>query len=254
MKQRVDFLHIVMFKWGTRYPSEEVNIMRAMVDRHLSVPHKVHCVTDDPAGLDEGIVVHPLVDLGVPGNLRKLQSFSEDFLGLKGEYVVCCDIDMVIVGSLDFLADDPEKDFVIVQNWKRGKFSNANSTLYRIKVGTRTHLWEGILDDLASDDPKAYSRKKSSDQAWIGRNATSPDYFPEGKVVSYKFHCNARAWKLFGTKGAKLGLTTAHFGKARAPEGASVVSFHGEPSPRDVKNGRWGHWRQAQFVLDHWHK
>ncbi|MCG6856456.1 MAG: hypothetical protein LJE67_00145 [Salaquimonas sp.] len=250
MDDKIEFLNIVCFKWGDPYPSEEVNIMQAMVDRNLSVPHAFHCVTDNPEGLDESIIAHPLPKTGARGLHQKLLAFSDDFLGLNGQFAVFLDIDMVIVGSLDFLADDPQKDLIITRNWaganRTEKFFRGNSTFYRLKIGSHTEVWEKLLTD--SDD------FMWGDQEWISEVIDDLDYFPNEKVVSYKYHCGARSFKMFGSWGTRLGLTTASFIRAHAPRGASVVSFHGHPLPREVRDGRYRHWKQAQFVLDHWHR
>ena len=207
MDDKVSFLNVVCFKWGDPYPAEEVNIMRAMFGRYLTVPHVFHCVTDDPEGLDEGIIVHDLPETGVTDVRQKLFAFSDNFLGLNGQYAVFVDIDMVIVDNLDFLADDPGKDLIIVRNWIsdewREKRYRGNSTLYRLKIGSHTEVWERFAADL--------SQFPGADQDWVSQAVDDLDYFPEKKVVSFKYHCGARSLKLLGSFGTRLGMTTAAF-------------------------------------------
>ena len=87
----------------------------------------------------------------------------------------------------------------------------------------------------------------------------SPDS-PEGpadgiwrELTTFERHCRAKGHSLSGRPGDKLGLTTASLGKAVAPAGAAVVSFHGDRLPPDVMHGRHGRRGHAPFVGAHWH-
>lgn len=241
-------LDVVCYRWGERYPAREVNILAAMVRRHLSVRHEFHCVTDDPAGLDPRIVAHPLPDEGVEGIWRKLGTFRRDFLGLAGGYVVSFDIDVVVVGSLDFLAERPDVDLWVARNWARGpRAAKGSGSVYRLKVGSLAHVWEDfIADPHAAVGAHHGKTRLIGEQNWLQHKLGRFTFLPEGKVVSFKRHCGARGHRV-------LGVDTARFGVARPPAGASVVSFHGDPLPRDVIDARCGRWRRAPFVGEHWH-
>ena len=45
-------LTVACLKWGRKYGVDYVNILRDMVRRHLAVPHRFVCLTDDPAGIE----------------------------------------------------------------------------------------------------------------------------------------------------------------------------------------------------------
>lgn len=47
--------NVVCMKWGTVYGPEYVNILHHMVQRNLTGPYRFICLTDNPAGLEEGI-------------------------------------------------------------------------------------------------------------------------------------------------------------------------------------------------------
>ena len=244
---RVRHLHVVCYRWGSRYPAREVNILRAMVARHLEVPHRFHCITDDPAGLDPRIVAHPLPQEGVDGIWRKLGTFRRDFLGLEGQHVVSFDIDVVIVGGLDFLADRADEDFLVARNWSRTGAA-ASGTVYRLKVGSHAFVWDRfIADPHAAVECHHGKTRLIGEQNWLQHTVGRFTFLPDGKVVSYKRHCGARGHQL-------LGLNTARWGTAVPPAGAAVVSFHGDPLPRDVMDTPHGRWRRAPFVKTHWHE
>ena len=242
-------LNIICYRWGTKYGVEYVNILRSMVSRNLSVPHTFHCITDDPAGLLPDIIVHPLPDLGITGIWRKLMTFQNDFLGLQGQWVVSLDLDVVITGNLDFLAEQPDRDFMIARNWSRKAQSGgarASGSVYRLKVGSHAFIWDRLVQDFESAVAQFHGKNRDvGEQNWLNANIDEFDYFPDGKVVSFKRHCGARGHVL-------LGLNTAWFGKAKVPAGAAIISFHGDPLPPDVKDSSCNRWRHAPFVEQYW--
>ncbi len=248
-------LHLICYKWGTLYGPDYVNRLFSMVGRHLSAPFTFHCITDDPTGLAEEIIVHPLPDLGIEGIWRKLMTFQDDFLGLKGEYVVSLDLDIVIVDSIDFLLKQPEIDFYIGRNWARKEGSaRASGSVYRLKVGSHAFVWDRFYADRQGAVDRFHGKNRLiGEQNWLDANVPDFDFFPEGRVVSFKRHCKARGHYILGPIGERFGWTTAAWGKAEVPSGASIVSFHGDPLPPDVEDSHFGRWRQAPFVSKHWH-
>ena len=46
---------ILCMKWGKKYGPEYVNRLHSMVSRHLTIPHRFVCLTDDKTGLNAGI-------------------------------------------------------------------------------------------------------------------------------------------------------------------------------------------------------
>lgn len=242
-------LHVLCYRWGTKYGVEYVNKLYSMVSRHLRVPHVFHCITDTVAGLDAGIVPELLPDGHFGGNWNKLMTFKPGVLGLEaGQKIVCMDLDIVIVDSIDFIADHPEQTFVIAKNWASGV--RGNSSVYRVTVGTHDHVWNDFIrdPDYVIDNFHGKTRL-GGDQRWVNHAITDYSYFPEGKIVSFKRHCGAKSFELdlFGKK-----VTTAGFGEAKVPEGAAVVLFHGDPVPPQVIHGSHGRWKKAPFVADHW--
>ena len=182
-------------------------------------------------------------------------SFKNDFLGLQDEYVVSFDLDVVIVDSLDFLGDEPEKNLLIGRNWSSDSSrARASGTLYRLKVGSHTHIWDKFIKDPEHAIENFHGKNRLiGEQNWLSANIEQFDFFPLGKIVSFKKHCNAKGLRILGKFGEQLGISTAIFGKASFPKGASVISFHGDPLPPDVMLRRSGCWRHAPFVEQNWH-
>lgn len=258
--ERISFLNVACFKWGTLYSSEDVNKIRAMVARNLKIPHVVHCVTDDPRGLHPAIKSHPLLqhpnvhhDIG---NARKTRIFESDFLGLEGQFVVAIDIDMVIIDDLTFLTEAPQHDFMITRGFGQYANTRGHAALYRLKVGSHAYVWDRLVADPAAAVEACQHHRglpgHISDQRWLDRQIETMPFFPDGKVVYFRHHCGARGEPFGGRVGARLGLNTAMFGVAKAPPGTAVVSFAGQPKPADVARRRHGMFRRAPFVERHW--
>ena len=214
------------------------------------MPHTFHCVTDSTDGLSKNIEAHPLQEIA-SGNWNKLQTFKDNFLGLNGRYLVCMDLDLVVVGDLNFLTIKPEEPFMIGKNWAKG--IRGNSSVYRVRVGELSGVWEDFIANPEENIRQHHGKNLFfGDQNWLNFKITKYAYFPDDSIVSFKRQCGAKGRVLFGEIGEKIGLTSALFGKATPPDGASIVVFHGKPNPPDVMNRRHGRWRHAPFVSEHW--
>jgi hypothetical protein len=254
-------LNVVCYKWGKRYSAEDVNILRASVARHLKISHRFFCVTEDGAGLAPDIEIRPLPQNAMIGNGPKISTFSEGFLGLSpDDYVVSLDVDIVIVDALDFLAQAPEKTFIIAKHRSRRSISRGHGAVYRVKVGSHRKIWDDFVVDphgWAAKYPGMKSGNKFSEQRWLEHQFAGRDmeFFEPNKVLIFREDCSARAATAFlGWKLGQAGVTTAFLRDACLPNiGESIVSFSGATKPKDVMHHHHGHLRRAPFVAEHWH-
>jgi hypothetical protein len=255
----ITHLNIVCYKWGNRYAAEEINILHASVLRNLSIPHRFFCITDDPTNLSPEIEVRPLPEKGRVGNGPKIYTFSKDFLGLgPDEYVVSLDVDIVIVGSLDFLVDQPDLDFIIARHRASRTRSRGHGAVYRLRVGALPHIWEDFIADQEGWSAKLPGKNDNpfSEQRWLEYHYKDREmnHFPDNKILIFRVDCNARSISHFlGRRAGQLGLTTAFIGQANLPnKGEAVVSFSGLTKPKDVIYRHHGHLKKAPFVAEHW--
>jgi hypothetical protein len=200
-----DMLTVACVKWGTRYGPEYVNVLHDMVERHLTVPHRFTCFTDDPAGVD--CETRPIA-ADMPTWYGKLTLFGHPVPGR----VLYFDLDVVIVGNIDGFAEYDGR-FCLLKAFNRDW--GFNSTIMSIGPDFGHHIW----DEFARDPEAAIARCHDeadppwnhSDQRWIELHVESADYWQDllpGQVVSYRADC-------------RDGL----------PPGARVVSFHGHLDP-----------------------
>jgi hypothetical protein len=211
-------LTVACLKWGTRYSVDYVNILHGMVSRHLSLPHRFVCLTDDPAGIAcEALPIVP----NLPTWWGKLTLFRHPIPGR----VLFIDLDTVIVGNIDGFGsyDGP---FCVVRPFYRDW--GFNSSIMNIAADFGYDIWNAF-----ARDPRAAIERcrreadppwNLGDQRWIELTVDKADYWQDvlpGQLVSYKVHCGH-------------GL----------PAGARLVCFHGKPDPQDVADP-WvrQHWR-----------
>lgn len=259
---RLASIDVVCFKWGAKYPSEQVNRLRAALTRHLPVGLVLHCVTDDSTGLHPDVVVHPIGDSleGLPdlGHGKKLAAFSPDFLGLAGRHIVVVDIDVVVLGSLDFLLEQPDADFVITRGRNQWRGTRGHAALYRLRVGSNPHVWQDLVADPAAAAARCQHHLGApghlNEQMWLDSCFDEMTYFADGLVAYFRQDCGAQGRYLLGTLGRRLGLSTSLWGVARPPAGTRVVSFAGRVNPQDVEHHHYQEWRRAPFVKEHWHE
>ena len=259
----IKFLHIICYKWGTRYSSKDVNILYAMVKRNISIPFKMHCITDDPREINSDIIIESLPAEAMIGKAPKLYTFSSGFLGLSSEdYVVSLDLDIVVVGSLDFLAEHPENDFVIAPHRTRKGKMRVHGAVYRLRVGSLSDIWEKFIENTeehVKDQNRVGANNVFSEQTWLEANLepSSVRFFPSNKVISFRGDCSAKVKrKIFGIEWSDDSFVRRFLlekFKAKLPNiGEAVVSFAGPTLPRHVVKSHTHDMRHAPFVEEHW--
>lgn len=156
----------------TKFTADHVNIWAAMVARNVTVPHRIACVTDMPAGIDKSVYIiappREFEDVRIPtwGEarpqcLRRIAMFAPGAANIFGERFACMDLDCIIAGSLDEILSVPE-DFRICKGTAKGR--PYNGSLIVMTAGARLQVYERFTPEAAVE---AGYRFTGSDQAWI---------------------------------------------------------------------------------------
>ena len=235
---------VVCLKWGSKYSAEYVNRLYRGVRRFAAPSVRFVCITEDDRGIDSGVEIVPLPDVGLSGWWNKLLLFRKDFLGQAGT-ALFLDLDVVIVrGVMDFFAFAPG-EFCIAQDPK----DRYNSSVFRFELNALTHVWDNFQCDQA-----AIVRRLHGDQDWIVEQVKDAKLWPRSWVSSYKYDCASRIRPSLDKVGAWLRMTPLHrlWKPSVPPTEARVVMFHGQPKPADVAYKPWGRWRAAPWVKDYW--
>ncbi|MFW5681158.1 MAG: hypothetical protein ACOC3D_12895 [Pseudomonadota bacterium] len=236
---------VLCIKWGTAYGAPDVNVLRAMVARHLRLPHRFVCLTERPEGIDPAVEIRPLPEMRLPknpdanGGWRKIGVLSRAYADLPGP-ILFLDLDVVVTGSLDVFFEHPGR-FCIIENWTTPFQRIGNSSVFRFEPGREAY----VLDAFEAD-PDAAIASVDNEQIYVSRHVEELVWWPKAWVRSYKFHC-LRPGPL------------ARFLPPRLPRGCRIVAFHGKPKPDEAiagswidKKGRPVQVRSAPWLAEHW--
>jgi alpha-N-acetylglucosamine transferase len=124
-------LHVVVWRWGTKYKLEYLHRLQNGLDRHLKEPFIFRI--ERPLFEDEYLTK-------IPGCFCRLRMFDPQWQRdrgmVEGDRIVSIDLDVVITGPLDPLFYRPEK-FVILHG------ANASNPCFGLertrKCGTISH-------------------------------------------------------------------------------------------------------------------
>jgi hypothetical protein len=218
---------IVCFLWQPaegvqRYTAKHVNALRRGLERYLSLPHRLVCVTDHPEGLDWRIrVVAPDNSLPKEKRYRKLMLFHPEAGRIfGGERLLGIDLDVTPVGELDALFNRPE-DFVIWRDPLSGREGYSagyryNSSLILMDAGCRPQVYERMESAEQAHEAIRAVQGVGSDQAWIGA-VLGPD---------------EAVWtRADGVLGYKHDILPNDPAGRTWPKDARLIVSHGKPKP-----------------------
>jgi len=206
-----------------------------MTQRHLTVPHRFVCFTEDSTGLNTNIEIRSLPhDSSIKGWWWKTYLFKADHFD-KGDINLFFDLDIVIVNNIDKLVtypgtflgfEDPGKIY--------SRTSRLNSSVMRWTTGEYSDIWQTYLTD------RQQSRGLHGDQDWIWRlHQNAIAFYPDKWIQSYKWQVRSHSeLQRFGA--------VQKFKEVRNPainSETSILVFHGTPNPEDVED---------PIIVDNW--
>ena len=257
---KLSIVNIICIKWGTCYDAKSVNLLYAMVKRHVQA-HAVRffCFTENANELHPDIIIQPLpiMHLTNPNDLKygylKEAGLCDDYLaGLNGQRVFFFDLDVIITGNLDPMLSFPQSDdFVIIKDWNSKGNRVGQATCYSWQVGTL-----GFIKKDFENRPKEIIQEfYTASQAYLSSKVIEKwgalIFWPESWCRSFKIHALPR-WYL------------RRWIEPRLPQDTILLAFHGHPKMADAIVGQWGDakipWlkrvyktiRPTPWIMDHW--
>ncbi len=223
-------VNIVCMKWGDKFPVKYVNRLFGMVFRHLSIPFRFVCFTENNTGIRNEIETQDLPELDLPSGFpergwRKLTVFKQDFGGLSGP-TLFLDLDIVVVGGLDEFFTY-SGDFLIAHDKKNPKKIEGNSSIFRFEIGQHPEILSYFEQNL-----ELVKSEARHEQAYLSREMHQQDklrYWPDEWVPSFKYRC-CPSW------------IKSWFQAPSIPKGAKIILFHGLPNPPEAITGHSGKW------------
>lgn len=229
-------LNVLCLKFGNKYSSDYVNKLYNMVQRHLTVPHRFVCFTEDPQGLDPRIEIKTLpTNETIKGWWWKTYLFKDDHF-TAGEINLYFDLDIVIIDNIDKLLTHMPGHFVGFEDPSKvfNRIPKLNSSVMRWCSGHYSDIWNLYRSD------RRQSSGLMGDQDWIWKlHQPSIKFYPNPWIQSYKWQVRQH------TELNRIGAIHT-FKTVRNPEvdpNTSIFVFHGTPNPEHVAD---------PIVVDNW--
>jgi hypothetical protein len=201
-----------------------------MVQRHLTIPHRFVCFTENASLLNPNIDVRPLIDIpNISGWWYKPYIFAKGHFDTTDTNLFF-DLDMVIIGNIDKLVKYQQGYFVGLEDV--GRVFNKPT-----KLGSAVMKWTGSRYsdtwDKLQHDPTQTKKFPGGDQDWIwSLNKRVIKFFPKKWIMSYK-------WEVRELKELVRKNNIWVFKNTREPEidpETAVLAFHGTPNLEDVED------------------
>jgi hypothetical protein len=184
---------------GSKYHPGYVYALQESVSKNLSIPHRFKCITTHRL---EGVeTVKP--PLPYPGWWSKLGLFAP---GVATGPSLYFDLDVVITGSLDYLADYTAHEFAAPANWAQSGWGGIQSS-----VMAWSGNWHEPYHYVKPQWPEVSKRLWGDQELLWEMLGDSWTRIPRG-IYSYKYHCR----------------------QDKPPADMSVCVFHGQPKPIEV--------------------
>ena len=202
---------MVLWKWGDKYTSSQVNAMARSVRENLSTPHDVVCITDDPSGIECDTL--PIWDTPreIPRNLNCLRRVKLCDMDLA-DRMVSMDVDGVVTGDLTPLFERDES--FVIWNYPIKVPIPYCGSMWMVRRGAHRNVWNDLFSEKFDKvGPRLW--RHGSDQVWFAQRIPDAGLWgTEDGVYSFRNHC-AR----------------------NLPANARVVWFHGSPKPWEASAG-----------------
>jgi hypothetical protein len=233
-------------KWGTKFPPLYVNVLAAMVRRHLQTPYRFVCFTDDGSGLDPSVEVRPLPEMQLSASLpergwRKLTILGNNLGDDLNGSALFLDLDVLILDDLQPFFDVSGK-FVIVQEWGFKDKIIGNSSVFRFEIGEHQDVLEHFINH--GNEVRQQFRNEQAYLSHSINNKRMLTYWNEEWCRSFKRHC-------------LQPFPLCHLIPPQKPENAKIVVFHGNPNPDIAIKGWIGHYglraaKPASWIAENW--
>jgi hypothetical protein len=231
---------VLCIKWGTRYGPEYVNRIYSMVERNITPPFRVICLTDDIYGIRKEVLCRGLPDLGcprptnAPGKWPKTALWCHTLFDITG-VVLFIDLDVIITGSLDpFFSYGKQEDVVLARNWVKPLERLGQTSIFRFEIGRHAYMLENF-----QKDPEGVASKYQFEQRYVTNCVVGGvKFWPRGWIRHFRMDC--------------LGPWPLRYLRApRLHKGTRVVIFPGKPDPADAIQGRWSDQVESGGRLEH---
>ena len=230
-------LNVICVKHGTKYTDLHVNRLYSMVKRHLTIPYKFTCFTEDSKNLNPDINVIPLFDEPkIKGWWWKTYIFAPQHFN-SNDLNLYFDLDMVIVSNIDKLVRYMPGSFVGLEDLGRvfSKPPKLGSAVLRWQGSLYKDIWINFIND-----PNISHKFPGGDQDWIwSLHKNRLKFFPKEWIMSYKWEIR-RIDELIRVDNKYI---FKNIRDVELDNNTAVLAFHGTPEMEDV---------QDKIIVENW--
>ena len=183
--------------WGDKYHKGYVYALKEMVEKNLTIEHDFVCITTEKLpGIQTKLPFVPY-----HGWWQKIGLFAPFITSGPSLYF---DLDVVITGNIDYLAEYTDSQLAAPSNWARSGHGGLQSSVMAWKGN-----WTEPYERFKPQWPEVAERLWG-DQEFLWE-MLGDDWTRIPHVGSYKYHC-------------REGI----------PDDLKVIVFHGKPDPHEV--------------------
>jgi hypothetical protein len=231
----VEPIVVLCVRYGKKYNKSYVERLRNMVKKYLTLPYEFVCLTDDPEPISGVRLIYQPASSYTKLWWHKVHMFDPT-LPIKGR-ILYFDLDVIICNNINKLVENLKSEFMGIRDFNRKFHPNwkyLNSSVMSWNHGEQFEIWNKFRKDVKT------ATKLHGDQDWIFQCARSSiKFWPIEWILSYKWEIRSKD-DLILKNGVRSFRDVA---KVKVPQDCSVVVFHGDPKPEDIKD---------PFVVDNW--
>ena len=206
-------LTVVCWRWGPLFGPEYVFRLRSMLRRHLHLPHRLVCITDNPGALGD-IETLPITRFAdTPRCRRRMWQYSCEAGRALGPRILSIDLDVVIVDDITPLVDRAEP----IALWKVGYAGVYSGAFVLFDAGALHGAFAAYAAEPEAYPQRAQPKGIGSDQAminlWLRESGTPVAEWTERNGLTTWFGDGYARSERFGMGPGRPGL----------PPGARIV-------------------------------
>lgn len=193
---------------GDKYNTAYVYALKEMVEKNLTIPHQFKCITtENLPGINTVLPSVPYQSWW-----SKFSLFAPTVATGPSIYL---DLDVIITGNIDYLADYTDT-FSAPSNWARSGHGGIQSSVmcwpgnWTLPYDTIKPLWPGKVTDDGYRILNGFKYWGDQEFLW---ELLGDDWQKIPNVGSYKYHC-----------------------RSEIPDWMRIMVFHGLPNPSDVRD------------------
>jgi hypothetical protein len=214
------------------YDWQYVERLHSMLSRNLSRPVRFHVYTEPSRAVPDTMIKHELTEWpGIAGPKKswwyKMQLFDSKLFSGQMLYL---DLDVVIVGNLDWITQLPQRSFWAIHDFRR-LWKPSSRTINSSVMYFDTQAYDYVWNKFQQRSLNTVIQHYKGDQDFITESIDPRHlrYFDTDRILSWR-------WQVINDGVVVRKKISNEQFNGKLPENASVLIFHGNPKPHEINN------------------